>query len=171
MPRAVQQRTRPMVNDDSERPDDADASVGPEPSTSAQAGDPRPEPPPHTRARKSRKSRVIDSAAPAQGERPETETGEPPPITIEEMNEKHCVLPIGGKTRVATWDEDPEFPGYPIIARFATFSDFRALHDKYRRIVLDDGHEAKEVRLWKMVDQPSPAPPVRQRHEVHAGTR
>ncbi len=28
-----------------------------------------------------------------------------------EMNDKHAVLPIGGKTRVATWGEDPELPG------------------------------------------------------------
>ena len=27
-----------------------------------------------------------------------------------EMNEKHAVLPIGGKTRVATWGEDPTSP-------------------------------------------------------------
>ena len=26
------------------------------------------------------------------------------------MNEQHAVLPIGGKTRVATWGEDPDFP-------------------------------------------------------------
>jgi hypothetical protein len=29
-----------------------------------------------------------------------------------EMNEKFCVLPIGGKTRVVTWGNDPEFPGH-----------------------------------------------------------
>jgi hypothetical protein len=49
------------------------------------------------------------------------------------MNEQHAVLPIGGKTRVATWGEDPEFPGYRTIVQFSSFDDFRALHDKYRR--------------------------------------
>jgi hypothetical protein len=48
------------------------------------------------------------------------------------MNEKHCVLPIGGKTRVATWDNDPEFPGHRTIAMFSSLSDFKALKDKYR---------------------------------------
>ena len=48
------------------------------------------------------------------------------------MNEQHAVLPIGGKTRVATWSEDPEFPGYRTITRFSPFGDFKALQDKYR---------------------------------------
>ena len=51
---------------------------------------------------------------------------------LKQMNAQHAVLPIGGKTRVATWGEDPEFPGYRSIIRFASFADFRALHDKYR---------------------------------------
>ena len=63
-----------------------------------------------------------------------------------EMNEKHCVLPISGKTRVATWGEDPEFPGHRTIIRFATFSDFRALQDKYRHTIQVEGGE-KEVPL------------------------
>jgi hypothetical protein len=48
------------------------------------------------------------------------------------MNRQHAVLPIGGKTRVATWGDDPEFPGRQTITRFASFADFKALHDKYR---------------------------------------
>jgi len=48
------------------------------------------------------------------------------------MNEKHCVLPIGGKTRVATWGDDPNFPGRETITMFSSIGDFRALHDKYR---------------------------------------
>ena len=48
------------------------------------------------------------------------------------MNERYAVLPIGGKTRVATWGEDPDFPGYQTITRFSPFDDFRGLHDKYR---------------------------------------
>jgi hypothetical protein len=52
---------------------------------------------------------------------------------LKRMNAQHAVLPIGGKTRVATWGDDPEFPGYRTIIRFSSFDDFRALHDKYRR--------------------------------------
>ena len=63
-----------------------------------------------------------------------------------EMNEKHAVLPIGGKTRVATWGEDPEFPGHQTIVRFATFFDFRSLQDRYRHIIQVEG-EAEEVPL------------------------
>ena len=47
------------------------------------------------------------------------------------MNEVHAVLPVGGKTRVATWGEDPEFPGRKSIVRFASFDDFAALYNKY----------------------------------------
>ena len=49
-----------------------------------------------------------------------------------EMNKRYCVLPIGGKTRVATWGEDPEFPGHQTIAMCSSLTEFRALHDKYR---------------------------------------
>ena len=49
-----------------------------------------------------------------------------------EMNEQHCVLPIGGKTRVATWGDDPDFPGRRTIVRFSSFGDFAALLNKYR---------------------------------------
>jgi hypothetical protein len=38
------------------------------------------------------------------------------------MNEKHCVLPINGKTRVVTWNDDRT------IATVSTLEDFRALH-------------------------------------------
>ena len=56
-----------------------------------------------------------------------------------EMNLKHCVLPLGGKTRVATWGEDPDFPGRSTIIRFATFLDFQALFDKYRHTYESEG--------------------------------
>ena len=49
-----------------------------------------------------------------------------------EMNEVHCVLPIGGKTKVATWGSDPDFPGRQTIIRSSMFNDFKSLHDKYR---------------------------------------
>jgi hypothetical protein len=49
-----------------------------------------------------------------------------------EMNQLHCVLPIGGKTRVATWGDDPDFPGRETIVMVSTFDDFAALYNKYR---------------------------------------
>jgi hypothetical protein len=52
--------------------------------------------------------------------------------TLREMNEKFCVLPIGGKTRVATWGDDLDFPGRQTITMVSTFADFRELQDKHR---------------------------------------
>jgi hypothetical protein len=49
-----------------------------------------------------------------------------------QMNERHCVLPVGGKTRVVTWGDDPKFPGRVTIIRASSLGDFRALMDKYR---------------------------------------
>lgn len=52
---------------------------------------------------------------------------------LEVMNKKYCVLPIGGKTRVVTWGEDPDLPpGHEIIVMASTLEDFAALHNKYR---------------------------------------
>jgi Family of unknown function (DUF5906) len=51
---------------------------------------------------------------------------------LKQMNAQHAVLPIGGKTRVATWGDDPDFVGYRTITRFQSFDDFKALQDKYR---------------------------------------
>ena len=47
---------------------------------------------------------------------------------LEEMNNKHAVLPIGDQTRIVTWDNDPDFPGRKIIVRAQSFADFRNLH-------------------------------------------
>ena len=47
---------------------------------------------------------------------------------LEKMNSKHAVLPIGDKTRVVTWDNDPDFPGRKIIVRAQSFADFRNLY-------------------------------------------
>ena len=49
-----------------------------------------------------------------------------------EMNEKYCVLPIGGSTRVVTWGDDPDFAGRKTIAWASSIKDFTSLHDKYR---------------------------------------
>ena len=52
-------------------------------------------------------------------------------LKLFEMNEQHCVLSIAGKTRVATWGDDPDFPGRKNV-NFSSFGDFKALLDKYR---------------------------------------
>jgi Family of unknown function (DUF5906) len=81
-----------------------------------------------------------------------------------EMNQQHAVLPIGGKTRVATWGDDPDFPGRKTIVRFSSFSDFQALYDKYRHTYQVDG-ETKIVPLgtW-WISQPG-------RRQYDAGMR
>jgi hypothetical protein len=48
------------------------------------------------------------------------------------MNAQFCVLPIGGKTRVVTFGDDPEFAGQETIIMSSPLEDFRQLHDKYR---------------------------------------
>jgi hypothetical protein len=54
---------------------------------------------------------------------------------LEMMNSKHAVLPIGDKTRVVTWDDDPDFPGRKIIVRAQSFADFRNLHSNKRKVL------------------------------------
>jgi hypothetical protein len=61
-----------------------------------------------------------------------------------EMNERHCVLPIGGKTRVVTWGEDARFPGHEAIVASSAISDFRSLYDKYRHSYQKDGETVVE---------------------------
>jgi Bifunctional DNA primase/polymerase, N-terminal/Family of unknown function (DUF5906) len=51
---------------------------------------------------------------------------------LDEMNEKFCVLPVGGKTRVITFADDPDFPGHTGIAWASPLSEFKSLHNKYR---------------------------------------
>ena len=48
-----------------------------------------------------------------------------------ELNEKFCVLPIGGKTRVVTFGKDPNFPDRDTIVWSSSLKDFKDLHDKY----------------------------------------
>jgi hypothetical protein len=61
------------------------------------------------------------------------------------MNEKFCVLPINGKTRVVTWGDDPDFPGRQVITMTSSLHDFRGLYDKYAHTYQEDG-ETKIVR-------------------------
>jgi hypothetical protein len=58
------------------------------------------------------------------------------------MNKVHAVLPIGGKTRVVTFGELPDFPGRETIVMTQTFADFNLLQNKYRHTWRDkDGLE------------------------------
>jgi Bifunctional DNA primase/polymerase, N-terminal/Primase C terminal 2 (PriCT-2)/Family of unknown function (DUF5906) len=56
------------------------------------------------------------------------------PTELDRMNERHCVVPVGGKARVATFGFDPEFPDYKYesIVRLSPLGDFKALQNKYR---------------------------------------
>jgi hypothetical protein len=51
---------------------------------------------------------------------------------VERLNRMHAVLPIGGKTRVVTFGELPDFPGLKTIVMTQTLPDFAALNNKYR---------------------------------------
>ena len=66
-----------------------------------------------------------------------------------DMNEKHCVLPIGGKARVTTWGEDPEFAGRKVITMRSSLDDFKAIHNKYRHTIqTDDGEKQVKLGTW-----------------------
>ena len=63
-----------------------------------------------------------------------------------EMNEQHCVLPINGKTRVATRGEDPDFPGRYAMS-YSSIGDFKALHDKYRHTFPGEDKEGNPIEV------------------------
>jgi hypothetical protein len=73
------------------------------------------------------------------------------PDLLSEMNEKFCVLPIGGKTRVATWGDDLDFPGRETITMVSTFADFRELQDKHRITyeITDKKGDRKKVEVGR----------------------
>src|SRR4051794_27806856 len=77
---------------------------------------------------------------------------EPPPVTgnetdVARLNRKHAVLPIGGKTRVVTFGELPEFPGRETIVMTQTFDDFKALNDRYRHSYVDAKGQQQETPM------------------------
>ena len=55
---------------------------------------------------------------------------------LEKMNSQHAVLPIGGKTRVITWGDDPDFRGRKTVVRAQGFTDFKNLHSNKRKLVM-----------------------------------
>ena len=58
---------------------------------------------------------------------------------------KHAVLPIGGKTWVVTWSEDPNFFDRRTIVT-SSIDDFKSLYDRYRYHKDSDGND-KEAKL------------------------
>jgi Family of unknown function (DUF5906) len=55
---------------------------------------------------------------------------------LEEMNRKHAVLPIGDRTRVATFGPDDDFPGRTTVVRAQSLTDFASLHNNKRKTIL-----------------------------------
>ena len=86
---------------------------------------------------------------------------------IDRLNRKHAVLPIGGKTRVVTIGELPEFPGRITIVMTQTIADFRALLNRYRHAYKNEKGEPEEIRS-QLLDQQPETPPIRWRDGVHA---
>jgi hypothetical protein len=95
------------------------------------------------------------------GERPTApKPSDYPPIRLaidpdlEMMNSRHAVLPLGGMkatTLVATWGDDPDFPGRQTIFRAQSFQDFKNLHSNKRKTVTvkdeDDKPTTKRVPI------------------------
>jgi hypothetical protein len=66
---------------------------------------------------------------------------------VERLNKDHAVLPIGGKTRVVTFGELPDFPGLKTIVMTQTLPDFAALKNKYRHSYRDKKGELRTQPL------------------------
>jgi uncharacterized protein DUF5906/DNA primase RepB-like protein len=66
---------------------------------------------------------------------------------VERLNKDHAVLPIGGKTRVVTFGELPDFPGLKTIVMTQTLGDFAALNNKYRHRYRDTKGELQSKPL------------------------
>src|SRR5262249_934908 len=71
---------------------------------------------------------------------------------LEKMNSQHALLPIGDKTRVVTWGDDPDFPGRQTIVRAQTLAEFKNLHSNKRKQVRDgkddDGGKSIPLGTW-----------------------
>ncbi len=66
---------------------------------------------------------------------------------VARLNKMHAVLPIGGKTRVVTFGELPDFPGLETIVMTQTLGDFAALTNKYRHSYRDKKGELQSQPL------------------------
>ena len=68
---------------------------------------------------------------------------------LEAMNNQHAVLPIGDKTRVVTWGDDPDFPGRKTIVRAQSFPDFKNLHSNKRKTIVRKDEDGKSTTTKK----------------------
>ena len=80
---------------------------------------------------------------PSDGDGTTTTNNDSKETDIDRMNGAHAVLPIGGKTRVVTFGELPDFPGRETIVMTQTIDDFKALQNKYRHTYRDKESELK----------------------------
>jgi hypothetical protein len=64
---------------------------------------------------------------------------------LDAMNNQHAVLPIGDKTRVVTWGDDPDFPGRKTIVRAQSFPDFKNLHSNKRKTIVRKDEDGKSL--------------------------
>jgi hypothetical protein len=61
---------------------------------------------------------------------PQSDSEDDPDLT--EMNERHAVVMVGGKTRVVSFEDGPT--GYK-VPMYSTFQDFRGFHDRRRKVL------------------------------------
>jgi hypothetical protein len=84
---------------------------------------------------------------PSDGTDSPSEIGTGTETDVERLNRNHAVLPIGGKTRVVTFGEMPEFPGRETVVMTQSLPDFAQLHSKYRHSFRNKKGETESVPL------------------------
>jgi hypothetical protein len=84
---------------------------------------------------------------------------------LEAMNNQHAVLPIGDKTRVVTWGDDPDFPGQKTIVRAQSFTDFKNLHSNRRKTVIAKDGNGKSTTTKKPMGTWWLGQPRRRQHD------
>jgi putative DNA primase/helicase len=79
---------------------------------------------------------------------------------VDRLNKIHAILPIGGKTRVVTFGELPDFPGRETIVMTQSTGDFQSLQSKYRHGYIDKKGELQSQPMGSHWDQQPEAPAV-----------
>ena len=77
-----------------------------------------------------------------------------PDADLVAMNAKFAIVKVGGKTRVL-WLEDSQFYHGCKVPVFSTISDFRAFHNKQKKVIFSEkgkGHEVGLGEWW--IDHP-----------------
>ena len=69
---------------------------------------------------------------------------------LAEMNNKHFVTQLGGKTRVVTEGDDDEFPGRRTIVAVSSFEDFTNLHSNRRKSWTEIGKNGGEPKIVEL---------------------